>query len=62
MITGELSEYNEIVLPLTVCNEHGEESTVDAILDTGFSSYPVIPQNIVWQADVFRGFQSMKLQ
>lgn len=47
MIVGELSEHNEIVLSLSLLNEEGEDATVDAILDTGFSSYLVIPQSIV---------------
>lgn len=47
MIVGELSEYNEIVVPLSLRSEEGEDATIDTILDTGFSSYLVIPQNIV---------------
>lgn len=47
MIVGELSEYNEISVTLSLRNEEGEDATVAAILDTGFSSYLVIPQNVV---------------
>lgn len=49
MIVGELSEYNEIVVSLSLRNNEGEEATIDAILDTGFSSYLVIPQSVVQQ-------------
>lgn len=47
MMYGEFRDTNEIVVTLEVQNRAEQSETVDAVIDTGFSGYLMLPRSLV---------------
>lgn len=43
MITGQVSSKREAVISLTVSGSQGETREIEAVIDTGYSSYLTLP-------------------
>jgi len=49
MISGQVNEFLEAVVPITIRDVHGHEHVIDAIVDTGFSGSLTLPPQTITQ-------------
>ena len=47
MITGVVNANREAVISLVVIGPDGQQSEIEAIIDTGFSGFPTLPPPLV---------------
>jgi clan AA aspartic protease len=47
MMTGSITAHKEAVLSVIVCGLHGQEEHVEAVIDTGFNGFMVLPDPLV---------------
>lgn len=47
MITGQVSSKREAVISLTVSGSQGETREIEAVIDTGYSSYLTLPAAVI---------------
>ena len=52
MINGRVNERNEAVVRLTVQGPSGQNSQLDVVVDTGFSDFLFLPEQLAYELDL----------
>ena len=47
MMTGQVNSKREAVIWITVCEPQGERREIEALIDTGYSSYLTLPTDMI---------------
>ena len=49
MIVGRVTERDEVSVPLILLDQYGQQTEIEALVDTGFTGYPALSHDVVQQ-------------